>query len=89
MGTVVHGDAHHVDILLRRHGGDGLGGLAEPRVDHLAAGITQDARYDTQASIVPVEADLGDEDAQRPVGLSMRCSRRFLRSLRRRSHRWP
>ena len=67
MGTVVHGDPDHVDVLLRRHGGDGLRGLPEAGVDNLAAGVAQDARHDAQAAVVPVEAHLGDEDAQRKV----------------------
>ena len=64
MGAVVHGDADDVDILLGRHGGDALGRLAQPGVDDLASGVAQDARHDAQPTVVPIEADLGHEDAQ-------------------------
>ena len=67
VGAVVHGDADHVDVLLGRHGGDGLGRLAQSGVDHLAAGVAQDARHDAQAAVVAVEAHLGHEHPQRPI----------------------
>ena len=36
-------------------------GLEETRVDHLVAGVAEDARDDLDATVVAVEADLGHE----------------------------
>ncbi len=67
VGAVVHGDADDVDILLRRHGRDRLGRLAQPRVDHFAAGVAQDPRHHPQAAVVAVEPDLGHQHAEWPL----------------------
>ena len=58
VGAVVHGHADDVDVLLRRHGGDGLGRLAQAGVDDLAPGVAQDA--------APRRADRGRARRDRP-----------------------
>ena len=62
VGAVVHGHADDVDVLLRRHGGDRLGRLAQAGVDDLTAGVAQDACHDAQPPVVAVETDLRHED---------------------------
>ena len=42
------------------------GGLEQAGVDHLVAGVAQDSSDDLDAAVVPVESDLGDENALRP-----------------------
>ena len=39
-----------------------VGCLEQPGVDHLVAGVAQDAGDDFDAAVVAVEADLGDQD---------------------------
>jgi hypothetical protein len=65
MGAVVHRQPDHVDVLLAGGLGDHGRSLAQSGVDHLDAGVAQDAGDDLGAAIVPVEPDLGDQDAKR------------------------
>ena len=57
-----------VDVLLERGGGDHLGRLAKTGVDDLEAFVAQAAREHLRAAIVAIEAGLGDEHLDRPVG---------------------
>ena len=63
MGAVVHRQAHDVDVLLAGGLGDHGWSLAQSGVDHLNAGVAQDAGHDLRAAIVPVESDLGDQNS--------------------------
>lgn len=56
-----HREPDRVDVLVDGRGGDGVGGLEQPGVDHLVACVAQDAG-DFDPAVVTVEADLGDED---------------------------
>ena len=58
-------DAHadHVDILLNRCLDDFLRRTVQAGVNHIHAGIAQGAGDDFDAAIMPVQADLGDENA--------------------------
>ena len=58
------GQSDGVDVLLHRGGGDHLGRLVQARVDDLEPRVAQRTRDDLGASVVPVEAGLGDEDAE-------------------------
>ena len=44
-----------------------VGGLAQPEVDDLHARVAEDARHDLQPAVVTVEAQLGQDDADRSV----------------------
>ena len=63
MGAREHRQADGIDVLIDGRSGNGLRCLEEPGVDHLIAGIAQDAGDDLDAAVVAVETDLGDEDA--------------------------
>ena len=52
-----------VGVLLERGGDDLLGRLAQAHVDDLHPGIAQRPRDHLGAPIMPVEAGLGDDDA--------------------------
>jgi hypothetical protein len=52
-----------VGVLLDHGLHDLLGGLMQAGVDDLHAGIAQRPRDDLRAAIVPVQAGLGDDDA--------------------------
>jgi hypothetical protein len=54
--------ADRVDALVDRDPRDLLRALAQPRVDHLGAGVAQRERDDLRPDVVPVEAGLGDQD---------------------------
>ena len=56
-------------------GGDASAGSGTARVDHLVAGIAQDAGDHLDAAVVAVEADLGDQD---PFGHWWPSDRRHL-----------
>ena len=56
-------DADRVGVLLDRGLDDLLGRLVEAGVDDLHAGVAQRAGDDLGATVVPVEARLGDDDA--------------------------
>ena len=55
--------ADRVDVFVDRGGGDGLGRLEQPGVDHLEPRVAQDSGDHFDPAIVPVKADLGDEDS--------------------------
>ena len=57
-------EADRVDVLLHRRRGDHLGRLVQAGVDDLEARVAQRPRDDLGAAVVPVEARLGDEDAE-------------------------
>ena len=63
VGSVVHRQTHHVDVLLQGHCRDRFGGLAQPAVDDLEAGVAEDAGNDLDPPVVPVESDLGDQNS--------------------------
>ena len=63
VGAGQHRQPDGVDVLVDGGGGDGLGSLEQTGVDHLVAGVAQDPRNDLDPPVVPVEADLGDQDA--------------------------
>jgi hypothetical protein len=60
--------ADDVDVLLNRGLRDHLGGLMEPRVDHFHPGVTQGRGHHFRAAIVAVQARLGHQDPDRPLG---------------------
>jgi hypothetical protein len=62
VGAGEHGEPDCVDVLVDRGGGDRLWRLEQPRVDHLVAGVAQDAGDDLDPPVMAVEADLGDQD---------------------------
>src|SRR2546430_15332841 len=57
-----------VRILLDRGRDDLLGGLVEPRVDHLEARVAQRPRDDLGPAVVTVETGFGDDHANGPIG---------------------
>src|SRR5438552_2265303 len=59
-------DADGVRVLLDRGFDDLLGRLVEPGVDHLHAGVAKRAGDDLGTAIVPIEARLGDNNADLP-----------------------
>ena len=61
----MHRDADDVDVLLHRHGRDGVGRLAQAGVDDFAASVTQDAGHHAQTAIVAVQPDLGHQHPHR------------------------
>ena len=61
VGAGQHRQADGVDVFVDCGRGDRLGRLEEPGVDHLVAGVAQDAGHDLDAAVVPIEADLGNE----------------------------
>jgi hypothetical protein len=63
--TAQNAQADDLDVLLNRDGGDRLGPLPDPEVDHLEARVAQRAGDELRAAVVPVEAGLGDEHAHR------------------------
>ena len=65
VGAGQHRQPDRVDVLVDGGGGDGLGRLEQAGVDDLVAGVAQDAGDDLDAAVVPVEADLGDQDPLR------------------------
>ena len=58
-------EADDVDILLDGGRRDHLGRLVEPRVDDLHACVAQRSGDDFRASIVTIEAGLGDQNTDR------------------------
>ena len=58
----------HVDVFLERSRGDHLGRLAQAGVDDLEAFVAQAAGEHLRATIVAIEAGLGDEDLDRAIG---------------------
>ncbi len=58
-----HRQPDRVDVLVDGRGRDRVGRLEQPGVDHLEAGVAQDARHDLHPAVVSVETDLGDQDA--------------------------
>src|SRR5207302_3756175 len=60
-------DADRVCVLLDRRLDDLLRRLMQARVDDLHAGVAQGTRDDLRATVVPVEAGLGDDDADLAV----------------------
>ena len=65
--AIVHRHTDDVYVLLGDGSRDHLGGLAEPGEDHLESGIAQDARDHSEPTIVAVQPDLSQEDADRSV----------------------
>ena len=59
------GQADQVGVLLDRGLHDLLGRLVQPGVDDLVTGVAQRAGHDLGAAVVPVEAGLADDDADR------------------------
>ena len=53
----------HVGVFLEGGGDDLLGRLPKARVDHLHPGVAECTGNDLGAAIVPVEARLGNDDA--------------------------
>ena len=64
----MHRDADHVGILLLDGIDDRVGRLAEAQVDHLHAGVAQDAGDDLESPVVAVEAKLGQHHPDRRPG---------------------
>ena len=58
-------DADDVDVLLDRRLDDLLRRAMQAGVDDVHAGVAQRARDDLDAAVMAVEADLGDDDANR------------------------
>ena len=58
-----HRQPDRVDVLVDGRRRDGVGRLEQPGVDHLEAGVAQDARHDLHPAVVSVETDLGDQNA--------------------------
>ncbi|GMA88193.1 hypothetical protein GCM10025868_34430 [Angustibacter aerolatus] len=65
MGTAEHRQAHHVGVLGDGRLDDLLRRLVQAGVDDLHAGVAQRPRDDLGTAVVPVEAGLGDDDADR------------------------
>ena len=59
-----HREADQVGVLLDRGLDDLLGRLVQAGVDDLVAGVAQRPGHDLGAAVVPVEAGLGDHDAE-------------------------
>src|SRR5438132_2716241 len=74
VGAGEHAEPDRVGVLLDCGGDDLLGRLVEPRVDHLEARVAQRPRDDLRPAVVAVEARLGDDHADRPVGRHRPCS---------------
>ena len=62
VGAGEHGQPDRVDVLVDGGGSDRLGGLEQPGVDDLVPGVAQNAGNNLDPPVVPVEADLGDQD---------------------------
>ena len=62
-----HRQPDGVGVLLEGRLGDLLRGLVQTRVDHLEPGVAQCPGDDLGATIVAVEAGLGDDDAVAPL----------------------
>ena len=60
----MHGDAHHVHVLLGDGGGDGLRRLPEAGEHDLEPVVTENAGDDAQSPVVAVQADLGQKDPE-------------------------
>src|SRR5438445_358774 len=60
-------ETHDVHVLLDRGLGDHLRGLVQTGVDHLHPGVPQRRGHDLGTAVVPVEARLGDEHADRAL----------------------
>ena len=58
-----HREADRVGVLLDRGLDDLLRRLVQAGVDDLHAGVAQGPGHDLGAAVVPVEAGLGDDDA--------------------------
>ena len=69
-------DPDRVCVLLDRGLDDLLGKLVQARVDHLHAGVTERPGDHLRAAVVPVEADLGDHDPDRPAIAASRTAQR-------------
>jgi hypothetical protein len=63
MRTGQHGQTDRVHVLLDRGGDDLLRGLMQAGVDDLDPGVAQRAGYHLRPPVVPVQAGLGDDDA--------------------------
>jgi hypothetical protein len=68
--------ADDVDVLLLGGVDDHLRRLPQARIDHLEPFVAQPAGEDLGAAVVPVEARLGDQDADR-VRSGLIHARRF------------
>ena len=64
-------EADRVGVLLDHRLGDLLRRLVQAGVDHLHAGVAQGAGDDLGAAVVPVEAGLGDDDADLAGGCGL------------------
>src|SRR5712691_817916 len=60
--------ADDLRVLLQSRVDDHLRRLTQAGVDHLVAGVPQGAGDDLDASVVTVQADLGEHDPDRPDG---------------------
>ena len=70
VGAGQHRQPDRVDVLVDGGRSDRLRGLEQPGVDDLVAGVAQDAGDDLDPPVVPVEADLGDQDPRAGASLS-------------------
>ena len=60
---VVHGQANGIGIFLLGCGDDAVGGLTQSEVDDLHPGVAQNAGDNLDATVVTVEAQLRQDDA--------------------------
>src|SRR5207248_11512705 len=67
-GAAEEAEAEPVGVLVGDGADDGLGRLPQPGVDDLQAGVAQGAGHHLDAAVVAVEADLGEDDAERGGG---------------------
>src|SRR5262249_35138142 len=58
-------ESEPVGVLVGGGADDGLRRLPQPGVDDVEAGVAQGAGDDLDAAVVAVEADLGEDDANR------------------------
>ena len=72
VGAREHRQPDGVDVLVDRGRRDRVGRLEQPGVDHLVAGVAQDAGDDLHAAVVAVEADLGHEHSLRSSSAHLR-----------------
>ena len=70
----MHGHPDDVDVLLRRHGGDRRGGLAQGRRRRPRSRRRAGSAPRPEPPVVAVEADLGHEHAKRPLTAATPCS---------------
>jgi hypothetical protein len=65
MSTRQEGKAYHLNVFLQGRNGYHLGRLAQSGVDDLHTGIAKSPSNHFRATIMPIEAEFGDEDADR------------------------